>query len=128
MNKKGSQFDIAEVPSLDASSGSVGVDIGYLSYDDHMNAFIDIFEKFVQDNNGILGAYESITVEAKKPIGPLVPSLKEVDGIACLFSKAREIGKELYCSHNDKVKLVLSGKADQKTLFVTFDNPHFAFG
>jgi hypothetical protein len=72
--------------------------------------------------------YESISVEAKKPIGPLVPSLKEVGGVALLFSNAREVGKELYCSHNEKVKLVLSGKGGQKSLFVTFDNPHFAFG
>lgn len=125
MNKK---FDIAQVPSLDASSGSVGVDIGYLSYDDHLNAFIDIFDKFVQDNKGILGTYDSISVEAKKPIGPLFLSLKEVGGVARLFSKAREIGNELYCSHNDKVELVLSGKGGRKSLFVTFDNPHFAFG
>ena len=127
MSNKGRQFDIREVPDFDASSGSVGVDIGYLGHDDHMNAFIDIFEKFVQDNKNILDDYQSISVEAKKPIGPLVARLVEVGGVNRLFSSAREIGKELYCSNNNKVKLLLSGKNGQRTLFVVFDNPHFSF-
>jgi len=92
-----------------------------------MNAFIDIFEKFVQDNKNILDDYQSISVEAKKPIGPLVARLVEVGGVNRLFSSAREIGKELYCSNNNKVKLLLSGKNGQITLFVVFDNPHFSF-
>ncbi|BAU47562.1 hypothetical protein SVA_0983 [Sulfurifustis variabilis] len=128
MNKKRSQFHITEVPSLDASAGSVGVDIGYLGYDDHMKAFVDIFEKFVHDNKGILSAFESISVEAKKPTGRLVVGLGAAGGVSSLFSNAREVGKELYCSNNDKVKLVLSGKGGQRSLFVTFDNPHFSFG
>ena len=127
MNRKGNQFDIREVPSLDASAGSVGVDIGYLGNEDHMNAFIGIFEKFVQDNKGTLGSYESISIKAKKPVGPLVASLSGPGGVSQLFSNAKEVGKELYNSNNEKVRLVLSGKGNTKELVVVFDNPHFSF-
>lgn len=128
MKRKGNQFvDIRDVLSLDASAGSVGVDIGYLGGEDHMNAFVGIFEKFVHDNKSTLGSYETISIMAKKPIGPFVASLAGPGGISLLFSNAREVGKELYNSNNEKVRLLLSGKGNTKELVVFFDNPHFSF-
>lgn len=120
-------FDIAHVPSLDASSGSVSADIGYLEHENHANAFISIFEKFVQDNKETLHNYQSMTACATKPLGPLVSSLSGSDGVSRLISNPKEIGKELYYSYNTTVLLVLSGLHGSKELEIFFDNPEFTF-
>jgi hypothetical protein len=115
------QFSISDVPSLDASQGAVHVDIGYLADDDHLNAFLDIFEKFVQDNQHILRTFERVGVEAEKPIHG------EIGNVSTLTSKPREVARTLYASLNDEVHLALDGPAGKRVLAITFDNPSFKF-
>ena len=127
MAKPRTLFSIEEVPSLDASAGAVYVDIGYLAHDDHLNAFVDIFAKFVHDNEETLRTYEYIFAKANKPLGPEVRGLEGPGGVEKLVSDAREIARALYVSLNEKVHLTFQGNVGTKELVVMFDNPSFEF-
>jgi hypothetical protein len=127
MAKPRRPFSINEVPSLDVSAGAVYVDIGYLAHDDHLNAFVDIFAKFVHDNAETIRAYEHVFAKAKKALGPEVHRLEGSDGVERLVSDAREIARALYTSLNEKVHLTFQGKGGAKELIVMFDNPSFEF-
>src|SRR5260221_5973764 len=127
MAKPRKLFSIEDVPSLLASAEPVCVDIGYLGHDDHTNAFVDIFEKFVRDNEATIRAYESVFAKAAKPLEQKLRKLEGPTGTESLISDAREVGRALYDSLNEKVYLTFPGKAGVKELMVTLDNPCFEF-
>lgn len=118
MNRQ-SSFSISDVQSLRANNGSVGVDIGYLENDDHLNAFIEIFSKFVQDNEDIIGAYENASIVSGDPY--LNTTTKEI------IEKPRDIARALYMAHKPVIKILLAGKVRGRQLIVGFDNPSFEF-
>ncbi len=114
-------FLITEVPSLDASRRQVYVDIGFLADEEHANAFVDIFEKFVQDNSRILSAFQRVEVQSAKPVAGGFANA------AALLNAPRVVAKQLYESYNEEVRLMLTGETGSAVLVVTFDNPSFRF-
>ena len=121
----GSQFNPTNIPDLNISSGAVEVDIGYLAEDDHMNAFIDIFEKFVYDNKDNVSIYKSIKAKVENSSSSWIQDIGKTDGVKYLLANSREIGKELYSLGSDEVRLVFSDLFVEKELVIIFDNPYF---
>lgn len=127
MWKKTKAFDIEDVPSLCASDGGVGVDIGFLGHEDHENAFVEIFIKFIDENKAILSEYEVISITAKKPLSPTISRKINDGGINVLFQNTESIARDLYRSFNDMIVIELDGSNGKKLLRVIFDNPYFEF-
>lgn len=112
-------FSVADLPSLRATRGPVVVDIGHLGNEDHLDAFVEIFTKFIKDNEDFLAAFDGASVSAKKPVAEIT--------IHQLREEPRVVARLLYSSLNQEVRILLQGRVHKNELVIYFDNPSFEF-
>lgn len=118
-------FDISEVPTLDLSQGSAGVDIGFLGGDEHAAAFASIFAKVIHDSCGSFVGFTLSGLQARRSLVTPPPSLCPPVPFTVLEERALEAASALYLSGNEEVRLDFTNGQSSQSLFVTFDNPHF---
>jgi hypothetical protein len=66
---RGQNWTAAEIPDLKCREDRrIWVDIGFLSGDEHRQAFVLIFSRMMSDNAATLSGMELVAIEAKRPI------------------------------------------------------------
>ena len=106
------EYDLEKIKELKLEDG-IYVDIGYLGYEEHENAFVDIFETVFMSNKGTVKCYKTIEIQ------------KMETDIANFYKNLRKYAKYLYNLREARIFLKLRGKNSVAYINVEFDNPNF---
>lgn len=119
-------FRISDIESFDLSRGPLFVRLGSISDSDHVAAFIDLFERVLEENRGLFNECGEITVESEHPLSDKAKELAESKRPEMLWSNLRQIGEELYFTDNNYVIIQFRSSNASESMVVEFDDPYFS--